>query len=70
MARKIVGLVLIAWGIFLATRGVRHWREAPLPPNRSIYNNVMSRQIEDVAGGMAAIVMGVLIYRRGLKILE
>ena len=31
---------------------------------------VMSRQIEDAAGGMMAIAMGVLIYRRGLKILE
>jgi hypothetical protein len=29
MARKIVGLVVIAWGIFLAARGVRHWREEP-----------------------------------------
>jgi len=60
LARTIVGLILIAWGIFLATRGVRHWREAPLPPNRSIYNYVMSRQTEDVPRGMVAIAMGVL----------
>lgn len=70
MARKIVGLVVIAWGIFLAARGVRHWREEPLPPNRSIDNYVMSRQIEDVAAGMVAIAMGVLIYRRGLKMFD
>ena len=62
MWRKIVALVLIAWSIFFLARGVWHWGEAPLPPNRSEYNYVMSRQIEDLELGVLLVVGAALVY--------
>jgi uncharacterized membrane protein YidH (DUF202 family) len=68
--RKVIGLVLIVCGLAFTGRGIWHWREPPLPPARSEYSYVMSRQIEDVSTGLMMVVFGVVADRRGLKMFD
>jgi hypothetical protein len=60
--RKVLALVLLVSGIAFAGRGLLHWQEPPLPPDRSVNMYVMSRQVEDLESAVVLVVCAALIH--------
>ena len=62
LARRILALVLVGCGIAAGARGLLHWREPPLPPERATNMYVMSRQVEDLQFGFLLVVLAGFVY--------